>query len=65
MSAQAWTMEGWVTSWEEGHWGGQELHFFFKRLRLGLCRVEFLVRGALGRGTPEVIMLKLGHCRDG
>ena len=39
--------------------------FFFKCLRLGLCRIDLLVRGALGRGTPEVSMLKLGHCRDG
>ena len=23
--AQAWAVQGWVTSWKEEHWGGEEL----------------------------------------
>ena len=25
-SAQAWAVEGWVTSWDEGNQGGEHLH---------------------------------------
>ena len=24
--AQAWAVQGWVTSWDDGHPGGEELH---------------------------------------
>ena len=64
--AQAWEVQGWVISWEEGHWGGEELRELVCS-GLGCTGMGDLLRkGALvGEVLRELSVFMLGECRDG